>query len=81
MTDTPTLFADFEFANSKYFSFQNKSIIDRTFDVVTNKYFGSQHIFFETTCEVDMLRHDYCYLICVLRLDYDLSLFNDFQID
>ena len=23
----------------------------------------------------------YCYLICVLRLDYDLSLFNDFQID
>ena len=28
-----------------------------------------------------MLVHDYCYLICVLRLDYDLSLFNDFQID
>ena len=40
-----------------------------------------QAIFF-WTCQVDMLAYDYCYLICVLlRLDYDLSLFDDFQID
>ena len=40
-----------------------------------------QAVFF-WTCQVDMLlAYDYCYLICVLRLDYDLSLFDDFQID
>ena len=88
MTDTTPLFAAFKFANFKYFLFKNKSIIDRTFDTGTNKLFFKNKIFlslaidsFFLTCQVDMLVYDYCYLICVLRLDYDLSLFNDFQID
>ena len=63
-------------------SFYNEEQVMELSESLMNKIFSSLAIdSFFLTCQVDMLVYDYCYLICVLRLDYDLSLFNDFQID